>query len=96
MIDFANIFTAKNIIIYLVVINLITLLAMYMDKQKARKRKWRIKEGTLIILGALGGSIGGIIGIYAFRHKTQKLRFTLGFPVILITEVLVAIVLFVL
>jgi len=86
-----EIFTIKNIIIYLIVINLITLLAMYIDKRKAKKAKRRIPEKTLFTLVFLGGGIGGIAGMYAFRHKTKKARFVVGFPAILILEILVAI-----
>ena len=86
-----NIFTIKNIIIYLIAINLITLLAMYIDKQKAKKSKRRISEKTLFTLVFLGGGIGGIAGMYIFRHKTKKTRFIIGFPVIVIFQILVVI-----
>ena len=83
-VNLEEIFTIKNIIIYLIIINIITFLAMFIDKRRA---EWRIKEGTLLGLAILGGSIGGIAGMYVFRHKTKKLRFTIGFPAILITEI---------
>lgn len=86
-----NIFTIKNIIIYLIAINLITLLAMYIDKQKAKKSKRRISEKTLFTLVFLGGGIGGIAGMYIFRHKTKKTRFIIGFPAIVIFQTLVVI-----
>ncbi len=86
-----EIFTIRNITIYLLIINIIALLAMYIDKRKAKKGKIRIPEKTLFILVALGGGIGGIIGMYVFRHKTKKVRFIVGFPLILILEILVAI-----
>lgn len=82
----------KNIIIYLIIINIITFLAMWIDKRKAKKGKWRISEGALFVLAFLGGSIGGIAGMYTFRHKTKKHRFTIGFPIILILEILIAII----
>lgn len=78
-----------NIIIYLLFINLIGLLVMYIDKKKAKYGKWRISEKTLLIVALLGGSIGTIIGMYWFRHKTQKIKFTLGFPTILISEIII-------
>ena len=80
-----NIFSLKNILIYLVAINLITFVTMYVDKKKAKWGKWRIKESTLFTLVFLGGGIGGIAGMYLFRHKTKKTRFVIGFPLILIT-----------
>ncbi|MGN1384131.1 MAG: DUF1294 domain-containing protein [Clostridia bacterium] len=86
-VNLEEIFTIKNIIIYLIIINIITFLAMFIDKRRAKRGEWRIKEGTLLGLAILGGSIGGIAGMYVFRHKTKKLRFTIGFPVILITEI---------
>lgn len=83
-----NIFTTKNIIIYFIIINIIGLLAMYIDKQKAKKGKWRIPERTLFIITALGGGIGTISGMYLFRHKTQKIAFVIGFPLITILEII--------
>lgn len=76
-------------IIYLIVINLIGILAMYLDKKKAKYGRWRIPEKTLILIGLLGGSIGCIIGMYTFRHKTQKIKFFLGYPTILISEIII-------
>ena len=64
---------------------------MYIDKRKAKKGKRRIPEKTLFILVGLGGGIGGILAMYLFRHKTKKTRFVIGFPAILIFEVLVVI-----
>ena len=90
-----DIFSLKNILIYLVAINLITFVTMYVDKKKAKWGKWRIKESTLFTLVFLGGGIGGIAGMYLFRHKTKKTRFVIGFPLILITEVICAIILLV-
>lgn len=90
-----EIFTVKNIIIYLLVINAITFFAMGIDKYKAKKGHWRTKEKTLLTLVALGGGIGGIVGMYYFRHKTKKPRFYIGFPLILITEILVVISIFI-
>ena len=78
----------KYFIIYLIVINLIAFLTMYIDKRKARYGKWRITEQTLFILALIGGSIGSIAGMYTFRHKTKKLRFSIGFPVILIMQII--------
>lgn len=86
-----KIISLTSVIIYLIVINLITFLTMYIDKRKAKKGKRRIPEKTLFILAFIGGSIGGIAGMYTFRHKTQKSRFVVGFPAILILEVLVGI-----
>ena len=86
-----EIFTIKNIIIYLVVINFIGFFAMWLDKRKAQKGKWRIQEKTLFLITALGGGIGTIVGMYTFRHKTKKLVFTVGLPAILILEIITVI-----
>ena len=79
-----NIFTLRNILIYLLVINLVAFLAMYIDKKRAKWGKWRIKESTLFMIVLLGGGIGGIAGMYKFRHKTKKPLFKIGFPAIVI------------
>lgn len=78
----------KYFIIYLIIINIITFIAMYIDKKRAKMGKWRIKEYTLFILALIGGSIGAIAGMYTFRHKTKKARFVIGFPAILIIQIL--------
>lgn len=83
--------TPKNIIIYLLIINLLSFLSMGIDKWKAKRGAWRIPEQTLISLVLLGGGIGGIIGMYLFKHKTKKPRFYIGFPVILILEIIISI-----
>ena len=90
-INFSQIFTVQNIIIYFIVVNIIAFLAMLVDKKKAQKGSWRIKESTLFTLVLLGGGIGGIAGMYIFRHKTKKLYFTIGFPTILICEIILII-----
>lgn len=82
-----EIFSIKNIVIYFIIINILGFLIMYIDKQKAKKGKWRIPEKTLFIITALGGGIGTIAGMYTFRHKTQKIAFVIGFPVITIMEI---------
>jgi uncharacterized membrane protein YsdA (DUF1294 family) len=61
------------------------------DKHEAKKGNWRISEKTLFTLVVIGGSIGGIIGMFTFRHKTKKWYFRFGFPIILILQILVAI-----
>ena len=83
-----NIFTAKNIVIYLIIINIFGFFIMWLDKRKAKKGAWRIPEKTLFIVTALGGGIGTITGMYTFRHKTQKLNFVIGFPMITILEII--------
>lgn len=86
-----ELFNLKNIVIYLVIINVIGFLLMFIDKKKAEHGAWRIPEKTLFLATLLGGGIGTISGMYIFRHKTKKLKFTIGLPVILILEVVLVI-----
>ncbi len=55
---------------YLLLLSIITFITYAVDKNKAKKGKWRVKEGTLLIMSLLGGAFGGIISMYKFRHKT--------------------------
>lgn len=83
-----DIFSVRNIIIYLVVINLIAFLSMLIDKKKAKWGRWRIPENTLFLYAILGGTIGSIIGMYTFRHKTKKTKFYIGMPALLVLQIL--------
>ena len=80
----------KYLIIYLAAINLIAFLAMGTDKFKARNAMWRIPEKTLFLLALAGGSVGAILGMFAFRHKTKHLSFRIGLPLILAAQCAVA------
>ena len=80
--------------IYLILVNAVAFLLMLIDKKKAKKKKWRIPEATLIGSAAIGGSIGALAGMYTFRHKTKHTKFTIGVPVILVLQlILVAVIL---
>ncbi len=78
------------LLIYLSLVNVIAFLLMYADKKKAKKGKWRIPEKTLLGFCAIGGSIGGLIGMRLFRHKTKHMAFAVGIPVILTAQLLAA------
>ena len=80
-------FGVSNFIIYLIVINIIGFFYMGLDKWKAKNNAWRIPEDTLFAITAIGGGIGTIAGMYTFRHKTKKAKFTIGLPAILILEI---------
>ena len=82
-----DIFSIQNLIIYLIFINIIGFMAMYIDKQKAKRGSWRIPENTLFVITAIGGGIGTIAGMYKFRHKTKKPLFRFGFPFLLIMDI---------
>lgn len=79
----------KPLLIYLVVINFITLIAFALDKIAAIEDKTRIRIVTLLGLAFVGGSIGGLIAMYVFRHKTRIDYFTVGIPLIIIMQVIV-------
>ena len=79
----------KLILIYLLIVNALGFLLMLVDKRKAQKNLWRIPESTLLLMAAIGGSIGSLAGMYKFRHKTKHVKFVLGIPVILIAQIVV-------
>lgn len=74
------------ILIYLVVMNIIGFASMGIDKSKAKRGAWRIPEKTLFLIAILGGSIGSILGMKQFRHKTKHKTFTIGMPTILLVQ----------
>lgn len=61
---------------------------MLIDKEKAKKHKWRIPENTLIFIALIGGSIGSFIAMNLFRHKTKHFKFKVGIPIILIIQLI--------
>lgn len=77
----------KYVIIYLLIINVITFLLYGLDKWRAKKDKWRVPEKTLLLMAAIGGSIGAFAGMKVFRHKTKHAKFVIGVPVIFILQV---------
>ena len=76
----------RYIMWYLLAINIVTFFLYGIDKQKARKKRGRIPEATLLSMAALGGSVGACVGMKIFRHKTQKPKFYIGVPVILLLQ----------
>lgn len=72
---------------YVLAINIVGFLSMYLDKRKARKRMWRIPEATLFLIALIGGSIGSIIGMHLFHHKTRHWYFVYGMPIILLIQI---------
>lgn len=73
---------SQLLLIYLVLINLVSIIVTISDKVKAIKRKWRIPESTLLLLSALGGSVSMYITMLIIRHKTKHPKFMIGIPVI--------------
>ena len=79
----------KYLLIYLLVINAAGFLLMLIDKQKAKKNRWRIPEKPLFLTAIIGGSVGSLVGMYTFRHKTKHIQFTLGMPAILAAQLFI-------
>ena len=79
---------ANALLYYLIVINVVTFLVYGIDKWKAKQGSWRISEATLLILAVIGGSIGALLGMKVWRHKTQHKKFKYGLPLILIIQII--------
>lgn len=71
---------------YLLFLNIFGFSIMGIDKQKAKRHQWRISEKTLFMASLLGGSIGTLVGMYFFHHKTKHWYFVVGMPLILIVQ----------
>lgn len=77
----------KLIVIYLVAVNIVTFFLYGIDKWKAKRSKWRISEATLLGLAVIGGSIGALLGMKVWHHKTMHKKFLFGIPVIIILQI---------
>lgn len=84
----------KILLIYLAFINFLGFIIMHIDKSKAIHKEWRVSEKTLIGISLIGGSIGMLLGMNVFRHKTKHIKFTFGVPAILILQIGIAIYFF--
>ena len=78
-------------IYYLIFINIVGLLSMYLDKYFAKNNMYRISEKNLFFIAIIGGSLGSIIGMYQFRHKTKHRQFTTGLPFIIFIQIMILI-----
>ena len=81
----------KILILYLILINLAAWGLMGADKYRTRKHAWRIPERTLFAVALLGGSLGAILGMYLWHHKTKHWYFVIGMPLILVAQILVCV-----
>ena len=79
----------ETIIYYLIIINIVTFLVYGIDKLKAKKALWRIREASLLMLAILGGSIGAWLGMKVWHHKTLHKKFRYGIPAIIIIQLAV-------
>ena len=75
-------------LVYMLTVNLAGFILMGLDKKKAEEHRWRISEKTLFLTASIGGSIGVLLGMSIFRHKTKHRKFTLGIPFILSGKIL--------
>lgn len=73
--------------VYFIIMNAVGFIIMGMDKRRAKKHAFRIPEATLFTIAVIGGSLGSIIGMYYFHHKTRHWYFVYGMPLILILQV---------
>lgn len=78
-------------IVYLLIVNILGFTMMGIDKQKAIKKRWRIRESTLFLIALVGGSFGSILGMRVFHHKTKHWYFVCGMPLILILHIAIAV-----
>lgn len=85
----------KLLIPYLIVVNAAAFLLMLIDKIKAKKKMWRIPERVLLGVSAIGGSLGGLLGMQVFRHKTKHLQFAIGIPVMLVVHIVLLVFLYI-
>lgn len=76
------------IVTYAVLINVIAFGVYGLDKYKAKAGSWRTPEKTLLLLAAVGGSIGALLGMKVFHHKTMHKKFYIGVPLILVLQLL--------
>lgn len=72
----------------LLLLNIVTFVLFALDKRKATRGKWRIPEYVLLGLAAVGGSIGALMAMQLFHHKTQKKLFFIGIPIVLVLQLL--------
>lgn len=79
---------------YLVVVNIVGFVVMGVDKKRAIRGAWRISEASLFLTALIGGSLGCILGMQKFRHKTKHWYFKYGMPAILILQILIFILLY--
>lgn len=79
---------------YFLVINAVSLFLYGIDKYKARRRKWRISEATLLTVAVIGGSIGAWMGMKVWHHKTMHKKFFVGLPLIFVLQVALALYLY--
>lgn len=86
-----NVAVRTALLVWLAGINVVTFALYGIDKYKAKKGRWRIPERTLLLLPLLGGSVGGILGMAVFHHKTRHWYFRMGLPVMFLLQAALAV-----
>ena len=81
----------KYLLVYIILINLVTFVVYADDKRRAKNHSWRTSESTLVMLAIIGGSLGALLAMLLFRHKTRHKQFVYGIPTILIAQIFLAI-----
>ena len=77
----------KTAVVYILIINIAAFILYGIDKSRAKRGKWRISEKSLFLAALIGGSVGAIIGMHVFHHKTRHWYFRIGLPFILILQI---------
>ena len=77
----------ETLLYYLIAVNVVTFLVYGIDKWKAKQGSWRISEATLLLLAVIGGSIGALLGMQVWHHKTMHKKFKYGLPLILLAQI---------
>ncbi|OCS93048.1 DUF1294 domain-containing protein [Caryophanon latum] len=72
----------NGILIYTIIMSIVLCALMAYDKERAKNNEWRVSEKTLIIMALCGGALGGVLGMYLFRHKTKHNKFAFGLPLL--------------
>lgn len=77
----------KYLLIYIILINVVTFWVYADDKRRAKKHMWRTSESALVLLAIIGGSVGALLAMLLFHHKTRHKQFVIGIPTILISQI---------
>lgn len=81
-------------LVYIIIVNIVSFFTFGLDKSKSKKNDWRISEMSLMVLALLGGAAGALLGMVVFKHKTSKVKFTLGIPIIFILNKVLELIIF--
>lgn len=84
----------KYLVIYLIVINILTFIVYGIDKAAAKAHKRRVRISTLLLLAAIGGSLGALLGMSIFRHKTKKWYFVFPVPLMLVAQAVIIVIVY--